>query len=89
MSKNITRPLRKDEKEYVLSKLNKQAYKVGLNRTLLFVIFFNSVYSYRCGSLVCCEKSRCDLVWSVIICAIKYHDYYSNAKHKEQGEKSN
>ncbi len=39
MSKNITRPLREDEKEYVLSKLNKQAYKVGLNRTLLFVIF--------------------------------------------------
>lgn len=38
MSKNITRPLREDEKEYVLSKLNKQAYKVGLNRTLLFVI---------------------------------------------------
>ena len=38
MPKNITRSLREDEKEYILSKLNKQAYKVGLKRRFLFVI---------------------------------------------------
>jgi len=38
MPKNITRSLREDEKEYILSKLNKQAYKVGLKRRFLFVM---------------------------------------------------
>lgn len=37
--KNTTRPLREDEKEYVLSKLNKQAYKVGLKKTILLIVF--------------------------------------------------